>query len=153
MDIVAILSSAVLVFILCGAFLFPRSHVKNKRPLVFVRQRQNEYFLEPHPDFVKEFEDKSLISCGPYPNVKLEVSFATDKGFIPIPPRPDYTVTPTKPWPRQTASPCPQCDGVLHAIRSQNKKMCGSCEYEEAWDLKPGQKPLITNNRDTRGNA
>lgn len=42
---------------------------------------------------------------------------------------------------------CPSCCSPLHPIRSQFIKMCGSCDYQEEWQLKPGQKPLITNNR------
>lgn len=48
------------------------------------------------------------------------------------------------PLPKNT---CPKCLSPLHAIRSQFIKMCGSCGYQEPWELKPGQKPLITNNR------
>lgn len=50
----------------------------------------------------------------------------------------------TKPVPKNT---CPKCLAPLHAIRSQFIKMCGSCDYQEPWELKPGQKPLVTNNR------
>lgn len=42
---------------------------------------------------------------------------------------------------------CPNCCAPLHPIRSQFVKMCGSCDYQEDWQLKPGQKPLVTNNR------
>lgn len=55
-----------------------------------------------------------------------------------------YLNWPSKPRPKNT---CPECGGVLHPIRSQFIKMCGSCGYEEPWELKPGQKPLVTNNR------
>jgi hypothetical protein len=50
----------------------------------------------------------------------------------------------TRPVPKNT---CPECLVPLHPIRSQFIKMCGSCDYQEPWGLKPGQKPLITNNR------
>ena len=49
-----------------------------------------------------------------------------------------------KPVPKNT---CPKCRAPLHPIRSQFIKMCGSCNYQEPWELKPGQKPLVTNNR------
>lgn len=42
---------------------------------------------------------------------------------------------------------CPECGAPLHPIRSQFIKMCGSCDYQEPWDLKEGQKPLVRNNR------
>lgn len=42
---------------------------------------------------------------------------------------------------------CPKCGSFLHPIRSQRLKICGSCHYEEPWELDPGQKPLIRNNR------
>lgn len=49
-----------------------------------------------------------------------------------------------RPVPKNT---CPKCLAPLHPIRSQFIKMCGSCDYKEPWELKPGQKPLVTNNR------
>lgn len=52
--------------------------------------------------------------------------------------------------PLATKGGCPQCGGTLHPIRSQFIKMCGSCDYQEPWELKPGQKPLIGSNRGTR---
>lgn len=52
--------------------------------------------------------------------------------------------------PLPTKDCCPACGSPLHPLRSQFMKMCGSCDYQEPWELKPGQKPLIGSNRDTR---
>jgi len=46
---------------------------------------------------------------------------------------------------------CPLCrKGYLHPIRSQFMKKCGSCSHEVKWDLKDGQRPLVSSHRDKR---
>lgn len=46
---------------------------------------------------------------------------------------------------------CPSCGkGVMCAIRSQQIKMCSSCAHTVPWELKPGQLPLVTNNRQVK---
>lgn len=46
---------------------------------------------------------------------------------------------------------CPLCrKGYLHPLRSQFMKKCGSCGHEVRWDLKDGQKPLVSSHRDKR---
>lgn len=48
--------------------------------------------------------------------------------------------------------PCPSCGEPMTDLRSQQVRQCtnGKCGKAWAWELKPGQKPLITTNRDTR---
>ena len=45
---------------------------------------------------------------------------------------------------------CPKCAGPLVDLRSQNLRICSDCKAEYEWSLKPGQPPLITNNRADR---
>lgn len=46
---------------------------------------------------------------------------------------------------------CPTCRAELVALRSINAKMCsGPCKELFAWNLKPGQKPLVGSNRQDR---
>lgn len=48
-------------------------------------------------------------------------------------------------------SNCPHCNDP-HLIRysSMRKQQCSSCGALLPWDLKEGQKPLVSNNRDKR---
>lgn len=48
--------------------------------------------------------------------------------------------------------PCPRCGEPLSDIGSQFQRHCtnGQCQSVWAWELKPGQKPLHSSNRDTR---
>ncbi len=48
-------------------------------------------------------------------------------------------------------SNCPHC-GDPHLIHysSTRKKQCSNCGRDLPWELKPGQPPLLSNNRDTR---
>lgn len=69
----------------------------------------------------------------------------------PFLPRKVIAATPSRATePERSKDDCPDCGAPLHPIRSQFMKMCGSCDYQEPWDLKPGQKPLIGSNRDVR---
>lgn len=45
---------------------------------------------------------------------------------------------------------CPKCAAPLVALRSLNARICIDCKTEHDWHLAPGQKPLITTNRDNR---
>lgn len=46
---------------------------------------------------------------------------------------------------------CPNCGGtVLVRLSSQNRVHCNDCSKWSGWELKDGQPPLISNNRDTR---
>lgn len=45
---------------------------------------------------------------------------------------------------------CPKCSGPLVQLRSLNLRICNDCKAEYEWNLKPGQPPLITNNRADR---
>lgn len=48
--------------------------------------------------------------------------------------------------------PCPTCSEPLSNIGSQFQRHCtnGQCKAIWPWELKPGQKPLISSNRDKR---
>lgn len=48
-------------------------------------------------------------------------------------------------------SACPHCgDRRLIKYSSLRKQQCSKCDALLPWDLKEGQKPLVTNNRDKR---
>lgn len=48
-------------------------------------------------------------------------------------------------------SQCPHCgDNRLIKYSSLRKQQCSKCGSLLPWELKPGQKPLVTNNRDKR---
>ncbi len=51
-----------------------------------------------------------------------------------------------------TGRPCPDCSEPMSDLRSQNTRVCtnGKCGLVADWNLKPGQPPLITNNRADR---
>ena len=43
---------------------------------------------------------------------------------------------------------CPACgDTVLVPLRILSVKICPTCSHEVAWDLEPGQKPVIEGGR------
>lgn len=45
---------------------------------------------------------------------------------------------------------CPICRGPLISYSSMSLRECADCREKFAWELKPGQKPLIANNRQDR---
>ena len=46
---------------------------------------------------------------------------------------------------------CPDCGEPMADLRSLNARQCATgCKETFAWNLAPGQKPLIANNRATR---
>lgn len=45
---------------------------------------------------------------------------------------------------------CPCCRGPLISYSSMNIRECVDCGHMYSWDLDPGQKPLVTNNRHDR---
>lgn len=46
---------------------------------------------------------------------------------------------------------CPHCaDPHLVRYSSLRQQQCSGCGAVLLWDLKDGQRPLVTNNRDTR---
>lgn len=45
---------------------------------------------------------------------------------------------------------CPDCAGPLISYSSLRYRECADCREKFAWELKPGQKPLIANNRQDR---
>lgn len=47
---------------------------------------------------------------------------------------------------------CPLCDSPMSMIRSTNKKMCTSCDFETSWHLDEGQLPLVRSNRMVKRN-
>ncbi|QQE90465.1 hypothetical protein [Azotobacter chroococcum] len=53
-----------------------------------------------------------------------------------------------------TGRPCPDCGEPMSDIRSQRARVCtnGKCGLVVGWELKPGQPPLINNNRADRMN-
>ena len=42
---------------------------------------------------------------------------------------------------------CPACSGPLVSFATMNLRICGDCKREFDWQLAPGQKPLLANNR------
>lgn len=47
---------------------------------------------------------------------------------------------------------CPKCGSpALVRLSSLKTKKCGDCSHELHWPLKPGQLPLVTNNRNIKG--
>lgn len=48
--------------------------------------------------------------------------------------------------------PCPRCAEPLSDIASQFQRVCtnGYCKAVWPWELNPGQKPLMSSNRDKR---
>ncbi len=51
--------------------------------------------------------------------------------------------------------PCPACGEPLSDIATQFQRHCtnGKCRAVWPWELAPGQKPLVSSSRDTRGTA
>lgn len=49
-----------------------------------------------------------------------------------------------------TGKPCHNCEWPTVAIRSHNERLCVVCKREIVWELAPGQKPLLNNNRGDR---
>ena len=48
-------------------------------------------------------------------------------------------------------SQCPHCgDGRLIKYSSMRKKQCSKCGALLPWELKDGQPPIVTSNRDKR---
>lgn len=46
---------------------------------------------------------------------------------------------------------CPDCGSPMTDLRSLNARQCATgCKETFAWNLAPGQLPLIANNRATR---
>lgn len=46
---------------------------------------------------------------------------------------------------------CPHCGSVaVVSFSSTEERQCGDCRKVIDWKLKPGQAPLVTNNRDKR---
>lgn len=48
--------------------------------------------------------------------------------------------------------PCPACSEPLSDLATQFERHCtnGKCQAVWPWELKPGQPPLISSNRDRR---
>lgn len=44
---------------------------------------------------------------------------------------------------------CPDCRGPLISYSSLRYRECADCREKFAWELKPGQPPLVSNNRMT----
>jgi hypothetical protein len=42
---------------------------------------------------------------------------------------------------------CPVCAGPLVPLRSQFVRICNDCKAEFAWNLDPGQQPLLGSSR------
>jgi hypothetical protein len=44
---------------------------------------------------------------------------------------------------------CPDCGAPMTDLRSLNSRMCsnGACQLMTDWNLSPGQRPLLGNNR------
>ena len=45
---------------------------------------------------------------------------------------------------------CPSCGEPLVSFATMNERECGGCRSVWPWQLKPGQLPLVANNRATR---
>lgn len=43
--------------------------------------------------------------------------------------------------------PCPVCRGPLVSFSTMDLRLCADCGREFNWQLLPGQKPLVANNR------
>jgi ribosomal protein S27AE len=50
---------------------------------------------------------------------------------------------------------CPKCGEPMSDLATQFERHCtnGKCQATWPWELKPGQKPLISSSRDRRGTA
>ena len=45
---------------------------------------------------------------------------------------------------------CPHCNGPLVSFSTYQDRICNDCKQPQPWELKDGQQPLVTNNRDRR---
>lgn len=133
-DLVLNIAACVTVFTM-GALLYVGTRNNRKLRVVIRGFVKGGFQIAPEDESDEQrCQEFAEAYCG-FDSFEDAASFAERLGFIVV----NYA-----PLPKNT---CPECLAPLHPIRSQFIKMCGSCDYQEPWELKEGQKPLITNNR------
>lgn len=127
--------AACVTFVTCVALVWVGLRNKPKLRVVIRGFVKGGFQIAPEDEYDEQMcQNFAEFYCG-FDSFEEAARFAERLGWV---------VVNFAPVPKNT---CPKCLAPLHAIRSQFIKMCGSCDYQEPWELKPGQKPLVTNNR------
>ena len=133
-DLVLNIAACVTVFTIC-VLIWVGLRSKPKLRVVIRGFVQGGFQIAPEDESDEQMCQDFAEQCCGLDSFEEAQAFAEGAGWVVV----NYA-----PLPKNT---CPECLAPLHPIRSQFIKMCGSCDYQEPWELKEGQKPLITNNR------